>query len=254
MIENIYDYQKIIEYIKKTESFDGFWFRGVLKSNYKLIPSIYRKETWNYTQESAENLTNIFINKAKGYLPNSSVFSRWEWYHNMQHYGVPTRLLDWTEGYLIALFFAVRNLNMVSTPCIYMINPVFLNFISTGDAVIYFTDQITRDNDDIKITEKYIYENHKDLPKFPIAIIPPYANERMTVQRSCFTIHGRIKDGFSGIKKEYEAKKLLFKLRIKTKSANILKKELFNAGISEATLFPDLEGLARDFRYEYNMK
>jgi hypothetical protein len=33
----------------------------------------------------------------------------WDWYLLMQHSGAPTRLLDWTEGALIALYFAVRN-------------------------------------------------------------------------------------------------------------------------------------------------
>ena len=33
----------------------------------------------------------------------------WEWYFFMQHYGAPTRLLDWSDGDCLSLHFALAH-------------------------------------------------------------------------------------------------------------------------------------------------
>jgi hypothetical protein len=51
----------------------------------------------------------------------------WEWYFLMQHSGAPTRLLDWTEGALIALYFAVRNKLDATDAAVWVLDPWSLN-------------------------------------------------------------------------------------------------------------------------------
>lgn len=253
LIKNLSEYLNYISFLVDKWEETELWFRGVSNVSYELIPTIFRKNAWEHDADSELEIIDTFIHRAKGYSVNQNFLTWWEWYQTMQHYGLPTRLLDWTEGCLIGLYFAIRESNKDATPAVWVLNPYSLNENSNKSYTIYYTDPLTQDLED-KIVDKYRFHYTK-LPKYPISILPPYINERMTAQKSCFTIHGKLLNGFE---KAFQRNKGLQLVQLvfdgSSKNLKKLKDELVQSGITEATIFPDLEGLAREIKYLYNIK
>jgi len=82
------------------------WFRGHADAEWALKPKFYRSGPTDLKTEC--EIREEFITHAPS-LCDVPPRNEWEWYFLMQHYGAPTRLLDWTDGALIALYFAVRH-------------------------------------------------------------------------------------------------------------------------------------------------
>jgi hypothetical protein len=159
----------------------------------------------------------------------------------MQHYGLPTRLLDWTGSILIATYFAVRdeqyhdqdgavwalmgsNLNDDQTGKHYFLGP------REAPAYTLFAEA---------------FDLHGREPSNAIVAISSYETDiRMMVQFSEFTLHGAP----TPIEELPNSKKFLAKFVIPKAAKLRLKLALNLFGISESTLFPDLEHLAADLR------
>ena len=108
----------------------NLWFRGLTSADYALTPSIYRRIAGPYDRITHADLANEFIRKGQAFVPDAT-YTKWHWYHLMQHYGLPTRLLDWTDGAFIGLYFALREQWNSTQPCVWVLNPYWLNLKST---------------------------------------------------------------------------------------------------------------------------
>ena len=96
------------------------WFRGESGDAPALRPKI---ASFNHNEENY--LLQSFRRKA-GALSNVPPRKHTDmWLFLAQHYNVPTRLLDWTEGALLALYFAINRAK--ANPRVYMLNPRSLN-------------------------------------------------------------------------------------------------------------------------------
>ena len=250
-ISSLPEYLEYVNYIQNHWNNYQLWFRGLSDTRHRLIPSIYRNSVWTYNKQLAHDVFYEFIRKARVFVERE--LSDYEWYQLMQHYGLPTRLLDWTEGSLLALYFAVRNINenREGTPCVWVIDPYWLNAVSEiKDEYTISTDIVEEEYEDV--INKY-HDELGDLPNYPISILPGYKNPRIAAQRSTFTIHGRYYDGFRYLYQKTQRKSHLLQIRINSNDALEIKNELLTAGINETTVFPDIDGLAKEFKTTYGM-
>ena len=213
-----------------------------------LIPRLYRSKP-DGSSHQENQLLQFFRMKAptfaSGQIPVREATDQWLFLG--QHVGLPTRLLDWTESALVALHFAL----LEQQPVVWMLNPVELNQLSITDGqeltgsefpLPWFHPENAINIGSINIRGAW----ELDVPGIerPVAIQPTNIHPRMSVQRSCFTIHGRNKSSLEQIVPEMILKRYVIGEEAKVP----MQRDLRLLGIDHSTVFPDLDGLARELR------
>ena len=264
------------------------WFRGEpIIENTQLIPRLYRPENSSLNElellRKFRTRAPLFVN-----TPIPQQGSTDQWLFLAQHSRLPTRLLDWTESLLVALFFALNTDKKRGV--IWMLDPVKLNRLASDgqgkaidDPLTWYVPELdptswlrllikpddraqkANANKDFgrvflegirsggiarnigTINIRAAWEGKNELAtNYPVAVSPTYIHPRISQQLSRFTVWGQDKRSLSSmtnidstILRRYQISASKSKIREMNDTLRLL-------GVSQASLFPDLEGLSAD--------
>lgn len=230
----------LLKHLKEhlNESKYPVWFRGQADSTWKLEPKLMRID--NRLPET--HYYNRFKQSASFILP-SQPKSEFEWLFLMQHYGVPTRLLDWSESPLVALYFAI-NSEFDKDGSLWVLLPTMLNLISHYKPDYEF--EIPSYEDEIlKNYEPTIIARERKSSLLPMAAIAPRNSSRMQSQQGVFTISHR--ENIRIEKAGNEPFDHVWNYIIPAKAKKDLQKDLKLLGFTKFQLFPELDSLSDNF-------
>jgi hypothetical protein len=187
--------QSVKEAVEIGTTLRSYWFRGHRKLVGKLLPSAHREPFFSARENIEFWAGQRFRLRAPAYVRD---VPKWDdqvsWLFLAQHYGVPTRLLDWTENVLVGLYFAVTGEEQTEDGELWSMDPAALNWHS-ANCYIRFPDSA-----EVRLLAAPAFLKSDQLSDFrvmlssptingPLALIPPMRFPRMAAQMSRFTIH-----------------------------------------------------------------
>ncbi len=234
-------------------------FRGQVNKNWSLISSFEKARTgirWDGWGELEQKIMLEFKRRAHQYLPIlPSKDSHLEWLALMQHYGCPTRLLDFTRSFYVGVFFAVDGAE--SDAALWAVDTSY--FVNSKKSILKEHLSSSYDEDTEQEVNEILAVTATDKQDTGIIVVEPLEmNKRISIQQGVFLFPKNLYKSFEEnicaplsvknfeeFEKQDKNKQALIKIAIPKKLHTQIAYWLSTMNITAATLFPGLEGFAR---------
>jgi len=211
---------------------DRYWYRGHPDLSWELVPSALRYGS-EELRRTALKLLHEFRRIAEQKIPRPPPRTEeLEWVQVAQHYGLPTRLLDWTESATVGLYFACLG-HPKADAVLFVLDPVRLNALGPAKMARVLTAQ-----EDGELIDEYLALEARSSGKrgkHVLAISPVWNSERLILQRGAFTLHG------SRFELDRAQAPSLVGIPILKEHKPVLLRQLARIGVDRLTLFPEIE-------------
>ncbi|HYI94200.1 MAG TPA: FRG domain-containing protein [Bryobacteraceae bacterium] len=246
------------------ETVDDWVFRGQAHAAWELSPSLDRAcparyaigpDEYEYTVDSDEDERELLYQfKRRAHhdypdVPKDDDFIGW--LALLQHYGAPTRLLDWSESAYVGLYFAVEKEVPEDGCAVWAINRKWLQRRSDERTAAATGEKIPIGHEADRDTRLNTILNHQKRPPVVIVVNPMRLNERMAAQRGLFLLNLRRPQSFESglaytlLSPEAPKRIVVRKLTINPSARWSILRGLDRLNINAATLYPGIDGFAR---------
>ncbi len=274
----------ITDLLDKEDLHSDIYYRGHSNKEYRLVPQIYRLSPNGKDYVKCED---IMHKELIGLVPSEfqQYNSTFEKLVKMQHYGLPTRLLDITSNPLIALYFACKEENITDAllfrfeidkdlvkyydsdtvsvisnisrrPITFAIDKLKYSINESDDEAI--KDVKCKEFNETNDISYLLHEIGTEKPHFKplvdiediekvVCVKPKMDNPRIIKQEGAFLLFG-IKDDKSKCATCIPTQKIFL---IKGSNKEKIRKQLDALGINESTLFPDIDHISKHLKEKF---